>query len=82
MCSYEVKDQMKKRKCKVHKKFMLASMFTFSVRQFGSQLWLMKRPKFPLAHASITWKSRVTNDNIPQGNGNRGKKTKQTKNFL
>lgn len=28
---------------------------TFSVRQLGSQLWLINLPKFPLAHASITW---------------------------
>lgn len=32
--------------------------FTFSVRQLGSQLWLTKRPKFPLALASITCISR------------------------
>lgn len=32
----------------------VGSTITFSVQQLGSQLWLMKRPKFPLAHASIT----------------------------
>jgi hypothetical protein len=31
----------------------------FSVRQFGSQLWLMKRPRFPFAPASITCVKKI-----------------------
>lgn len=36
-------------------KMKLQTKLTFSVRQLGSQLWLIKRPRFPFAHASITW---------------------------
>lgn len=35
---------------------------TFSVRQLGSQLWFIKRARFPLAHASITWNRSIARE--------------------